>query len=137
METAALEREETHNLLLGYIIWLIGFTGAHRFYYGRPVTGTIWFCTLGLFGVGWILDAFLIPSMERSAERRYVPGRVNYSLAWILLTYLGFLGIHRFYMGKIWTGILYLATVCLGLVGVVYDFWSLNGQISEVNRART
>ncbi|MBM4251461.1 MAG: TM2 domain-containing protein [Deltaproteobacteria bacterium] len=135
MQAAFLEREDTHNLLLGYIIWLFGFTGAHRFYYGRPVTGTIWFCTLGLFGVGWILDAFLIPSMERSAERRYVPGRVNYSLAWILLTYVGFLGIHRFYMGKIWTGLLYLLTGGLGLVGVVYDFWTLNGQVSEANQA--
>ena len=27
----------THNRLIGYLFWLFGFTGAHRFYYGRPV----------------------------------------------------------------------------------------------------
>lgn len=35
---------------------------------------------------------------------------------------LGGLGIHRFYVGKIGTGILYLCTLGLGSVGVIYDF---------------
>jgi TM2 domain-containing membrane protein YozV len=39
-----------------------GFTGAHRFYYGKPVTGTIWFFTFGLLGIGWLIDVFLIPA---------------------------------------------------------------------------
>ena len=29
----------THSKLIGYILWLFGFTGSHRFYYGKPVTG--------------------------------------------------------------------------------------------------
>jgi formate-dependent nitrite reductase membrane component NrfD len=32
------------------------------------VTGTIWFFTLGLLGIGWIIDLFLIPSMDRQAD---------------------------------------------------------------------
>ena len=28
---------------IGYLLWIFGFMGAHRFYYGRPVSGTIWF----------------------------------------------------------------------------------------------
>jgi TM2 domain-containing membrane protein YozV len=44
--------ETSHNIPMGYILWNFGFTGAHRFYYGRPVTGTIWFFTLGLLGIG-------------------------------------------------------------------------------------
>ena len=40
--------------------------------YGKQVTGVIWFFTLGLFFIGWIIDLFLIPSMEREAERRFV-----------------------------------------------------------------
>lgn len=52
---------ETHSVLLGYLLWIFGFIGSHRFYYGRQVTGVIWFCTLGLFLVGWIIDLFLIP----------------------------------------------------------------------------
>ncbi len=39
-----------------YVLWVFGFTGAHRFYYGKPVTGTIWFFTLGLLGVGYLYD---------------------------------------------------------------------------------
>ena len=28
-----------HSKLIGYILWIFGFMGAHRFYYGKPVTG--------------------------------------------------------------------------------------------------
>ena len=129
-------QEESHSLVLGYALWLFGITGAHRFYYGKPVTGTIWFFTLGLLGIGWLIDAFLIPRMDRAADRRYQVGPINYSVAWLLLTYLGVFGIHRFYLGKVWTGLLYLCTGGFFLVGIVYDFWTLNGQIAEANKAR-
>jgi TM2 domain-containing membrane protein YozV len=124
---------DTHSKTIGYLLWIFGFTGAHRFYYGRPVTGTIWFFTAGLFLIGWIIDLFLIPSMDRSADRKYVPGPVDYSVAWILLTFLGWLGIHRFYMGKWGTGIVYLLTFGLLGLGILYDYLTLNSQISERN----
>jgi len=127
------QQQQTHSLLLGYLLWIFGFIGAHRFFYGRQVTGVIWFCTLGLLFIGWIIDLFLIPSMEREAGNRFVAGPVNYNLTWILLTFLGFLGIHRFYMGKIFTGLLYLLTGGLLMIGVLYDFLTLNEQLSEVN----
>ena len=44
---ATNERPDTHSKLIGYLLWIFGFTGAHRFYFGRPVSGTIWFLTLG------------------------------------------------------------------------------------------
>lgn len=123
----------THSKVIGYILWIFGFTGAHRFYYGKPVTGTIWLFTAGLLLIGWFIDLFLIPSMDRNADLKYVAGPTDYSVAWILLTFLGFFGIHRFYMGKIGTGILYLLTLGLLGIGVIYDFWTLNSQISERN----
>ncbi|MFP5305028.1 MAG: NINE protein, partial [Gammaproteobacteria bacterium] len=124
----------SHHLVIGYALWIFGFMGAHRFYYGRQITGTIWFFTLGLLFIGWIVDLFLIPSMDRSADMRYQEGRVDYSIAWLLLTFLGIFGIHRFYMGKWITGLIYLLTGGLFLIGVLYDYWTLNGQIDEVNR---
>jgi TM2 domain-containing membrane protein YozV len=127
----------THSKLVAYLLWLFGFTGSHRFYYGRPISGTIWFFTCGLFLIGWLIDAFLIPSMNRSAALRYVHGPVDYSLAWIFLTFLGWLGLHRFYMGKWGTGLLYLFTVGLLGLGILYDFWTLNSQVSEINQARS
>lgn len=124
---------DTHTLLLGYLLWIFGFTGAHRFYYGKQITGTIWFFTLGLFLIGWLVDLFLIPRMERQAELRYVSGRLNYDVAWILLTFLGVFGVHRFYMGKWISGIVWLLTGGLFLIGWLYDLWTLNEQVSEVN----
>ncbi len=127
------QSQPTHSVLLGYLLWIFGFIGAHRFYYGKQVTGVIWFFTFGLLFIGWIIDLLLIPSMQRGAEWRYVPGPINYDLTWILLTFLGVFGVHRFYMGKVFTGLLYLCTGGLFLVGYLYDFLTLNEQLSEVN----
>ncbi|MFZ5829175.1 MAG: TM2 domain-containing protein [Planctomycetota bacterium] len=125
---------DTHMMLVGYLLWIFGFTGSHRFYYGKPITGTIWFFTLGLLLIGWIIDLFLIPGMDREANFRFQAGRLDYTVAWLLLTFLGPFGIHRFYMGKWITGLLYLVTGGLLLLGVLYDYWTLNGQIDEINR---
>ena len=123
----------THSIVIGYVVWIFGFLGAHRFYYGRQITGTIWFFTAGLLGIGWFIDLFLIPSLDRSAESRYHVGRLDYTLAWILLTFLGVFGIHRFYMGKVITGLLWLVTGGLLGFGWLYDLWTLNEQIDEIN----
>jgi len=123
----------THSVLLGYIAWLFGFIGLHRFYYGKTLTGIVWFFTLGLLFIGWIIDLFLIPSMDRQAQRRFTPGLTDYSVAWLLLMFLGLLGIHRFYLGKWVTGIIYLISGGLLGIGWLYDLCTLNQQISDLN----
>lgn len=124
----------THSKAIGYILWIFGFTGSHRFYYGKPVTGVIWLLTLGLLGIGWLIDLFLIPGMDRAADRRYATGPYDYTVAWILQTFLGIFGAQRFYMGKWVTGLLYLFTGGLFAIGWAYDFCTLNGQVSELNQ---
>ncbi len=128
---------DTHLKSMGYILWIFGFTGSHRFYYGKPITGTIWFFTFGLLGIGWVIDLFLIPSMDSQADLKFRAGHIDYSLAWVLLTFLGFFGIHRMYMGKWITGLLYLVTGGLLGIGYLYDFWTLNEQITMVNTQGT
>jgi TM2 domain-containing membrane protein YozV len=124
---------DTHRKSIGYILWIFGFMGAHRFYYGKPVSGTIWFFTLGLLFIGWIIDLFLIPSMDRQADIKYRSGDLDHTVAWILLTFLGLFGIHRFYMGKWITGIVYLLSGGIFGIGYLYDLWTLNDQVSQIN----
>lgn len=126
--------DDTHSKIIGYILWIFGFMGAHRFYFGRPVSGTIYFFTLGIFLIGWIVDLFLIPGMDRTADMRYTSGNKDYTLGWILLTFLGIFGVHRFYLGKWITGLIWLLTGGLFLLGLLYDLWTLNEQIDEINR---
>jgi TM2 domain-containing membrane protein YozV len=71
--------------------------------------------------------------MDREADLRFRAGRYDYNVAWILLTFLGMFGIHRFYMGKWFTGIIYLRSGGLFLIGYIYDYWTLNDQLTILN----
>jgi len=84
-------------------------------------------------GVGWIIDLFLIPTLDKQADLRFTTGSIDYSIAWLLLTFLGIFGIHRMYMNKWITGIIYLLTGGLLGLGYLYDFWTLNDQITILN----
>jgi TM2 domain-containing membrane protein YozV len=128
------DTSKSHSVTIGYLLWIFGFTGAHRFYFGKPVTGVIWFLTGGLFLIGWIIDLFLIPGMDRKADARFVTGPVDYSVAWLLQTFLGVFGLHRFYMGKWGTGLIWLLTGGVFLIGWLIDFCTLNAQVDERNR---
>lgn len=135
--TATMAARDTHSMTVGYVMWIAGFLGMHRFYYGRPISGAIWFFTLGLLGIGWLVDLFLIPGMDRSCDRRYQAGPIDYTAAWVMLAFFGYLGLHRFYLGKWVTGIVYLLTGGLAGIGWLYDLCTLNGQIDERNRMQS
>ena len=128
---------QTHSLLVGYLLWILGFLGAHRFYYGKQLSGTIYFFTLGLLFIGWFVDLFLIPGMNDKADIRFNQGHIDFNISWLLLTFLGLFGVHRMYMGKWFTGLIYLCTVGLFGFGYIYDFWTLNDQISLINGSQT
>jgi TM2 domain-containing membrane protein YozV len=55
------------------------------------------------------------------------------NVAWILLTFLGIFGIHRFYLGKWISGTIWLLTGGLLSLGYLYDLWHLNQIVSENN----
>ena len=52
----------------------------------------------------------------------------------MLLVLLGIFGVHRFYLGKIGTGLLYLLTAGLFGFGIIYDLCTLNEQVDEQNQ---
>ena len=128
-----MKKQQTHSTLFGYVLWIFGFLGMHRFYYGKPISGTIWFFTLGLLGIGWLIDLFLIPGMQRDADIRFIDGPIDYNIAWLLLAFLGFFGIHRMYMGKWISGLVYLCTAGLFGIGWIFDLWTINDQITLIN----
>lgn len=62
------QRRETST---AYLWWFfLGVTGAHLFYLGRKGLGWLYLLTLGLLGVGVLVDLFLIPRRvrKRNAE---------------------------------------------------------------------
>ncbi len=128
-----IDQKKTHSLPLGYILWFFGFTGSHRFYYGKTWTGILYFFTFGLLGIGWLFDFFCIPGMEKEARTTYKDGTYSYNVSWVLLTFFGILGIHRMYLGKWITGIIWFLTGGFFLLGYLYDFLNLNEIVSERN----
>lgn len=45
----------------------------------------------------------------------------SYLITLLLAIFLGMFGVHRFYVGKVWTGIIYLLTAGLFGVGYIVD----------------
>jgi TM2 domain-containing membrane protein YozV len=126
----------THSIVIGYTLWLVlGIFGVHRFYYGRVRTGYLYLFTLGLGGVGVLVDLFLVPRMQRSVARRYQAGVYSYTTAWGLLLGLGVFGAHRFYLGHTRAGLLYALTLGVFGLGVLYDLARLDELVSEANEA--
>jgi TM2 domain-containing membrane protein YozV len=54
-------------------------------------------------------------------------------VAYLLWFLLGFLGVHKFYLGKIGWGILYIFTGGLFLVGLLIDLFTLPSQVRRAN----
>jgi hypothetical protein len=56
-----------------YILWaacFLGVAGLQRLYAGKIGTGLLYLFTWGLFGVGQVVDLFLIPRMVEDANNR-------------------------------------------------------------------
>jgi hypothetical protein len=54
---------------LFWMLWLMGFGGVHRLYNGKIASGVFYLLTWGGFGIGQIVDLFLVPEMAE--EQRY------------------------------------------------------------------
>lgn len=70
-----MSREKTE--VKAWFCWLFGFVGLcglHRFYLGKNASGWFYLLTFGVFGIGQILDAFVMESMVLDANTRpYLP----------------------------------------------------------------
>ncbi|MCX5953538.1 MAG: NINE protein [Cyanobacteria bacterium] len=63
---------ERRSVALSYGLWclsLVGVCGVHRLYNRKPLSGIFWLLTFGFFGVGQLIDLFLIPGMVEQANQ--------------------------------------------------------------------
>lgn len=61
-----MQNNNQNHPSISYLLWFgcfFGFAGLHRLYNGKIVTGVLWFCTWGFFGIGQFIDLILIPDM--------------------------------------------------------------------------
>jgi TM2 domain-containing membrane protein YozV len=49
---------------VAYLLWFfLGVFSAHRFYLGKIGSGVLYLLTFQLFGIGWIIDLFILGGM--------------------------------------------------------------------------
>ena len=86
----------------------ITFTGFHNFYLGRTAWGVVYLFTVGLFGIGWLIDGVRMPFLLRSANLRLKaeslepPRKKSVDTAYVLtfIPFTGLLGIQHYYLRR-------------------------------------
>lgn len=109
----------------------------------RKGFGTAYCFTLGMFGIGWLLDIFRLPKLVAEANKRAIeveenPEALNKKrpktlddayVTWIF----GILGAHHFYLGNNEFGFAYLFTFGMGGVGWLIDFFRMPILVKRAN----
>ena len=110
------------------LAFFFGVFGVHRFYVGKIATGLLQLFTFGGFGIWTVIDWIIILCKEftdvrgKKLRNWYHPANVADTSAtvtsekiilpaFLLATFFGVFGAHRFYVGKIGTGFLHLFTL--------------------------
>ena len=115
-ERKTSEKNYVTTLLLAYFL---GVFGVHRFYAGKIGTGILMLLTVGGFGIWALIDMvfimlgkftdgddlpILMDRMDKDTSDK------DFTTTALLCYFLGVMGIHRFYVGKIGTGVVMFLT---------------------------
>ncbi|MBF4607542.1 TM2 domain-containing protein [Curtobacterium sp. VKM Ac-1393] len=71
------------------------------------------------------------PATQQAYSNARPQKHIGTAYKWIF--FFGIVGAHRYYMGKVGTGILYTFTAGLFGIGVLVDVFTLDGQVIDVN----
>ena len=112
--------------------------------------GLLYAFTLGLFGVGWIMDGIFMwklvaQAMDRMAsDAKSVDSTDRIEQADLYTAYVlciclitGLLGLHHYYLRRWNFGVLYTCTLGLVGIGFVVDLIRLSYLVKRINKERT
>ncbi|XP_072043176.1 uncharacterized protein [Amphiura filiformis] len=120
--------QKNKSLVMAYIFWFpLGIFGLHRMYLDHWFMGIVYMCTLGYFGIGWIVDGFCLPSIVKETNaglstKHVVAGVVKQIR-----------GIQHQYLGRPWYRLAYQLTAGLFLVGWVSDIFRMSTLVNQAN----
>ena len=114
----AIERSGKSFTATALLCHFLGVFGIHRFYVGKILTGILMLLTFGAFGIWTLIDLIIVLTGNfKDASGRLIlmeeepnQSEKGFAATAILCFLIGSLGAHRFYAGKILTGILMLLT---------------------------
>ncbi|EDV24590.1 uncharacterized protein TRIADDRAFT_56542 [Trichoplax adhaerens] len=118
-----------------YVMWVFGFLGVHHFYLGNIGFGFAYLFTIGMGGVGWLVDFFRMPVLVRRANTHPPSPFKHLDSAYVLTFPLGFLGLQHFYLGKPGLGLTYLLTFGLVGIGFLADIIRMPFVVREINES--
>lgn len=132
--------ETKKNMSDAYTLWFpFGLLGFHHFYLNNTGFGVLYVFTFGLFGIGWLVDLFRMPSMIRESNSRTKEQMVKHiGMAYALGIFpLGIFGSHHFYLNRPLWGLLYLISFGMFGLGWIIDWFRIPLLVKRVNKHLT
>jgi len=80
-----------------------------------------------------IIGLFILGSNLRHRRDSMNTNQRDTGIAYLLLLFGGFLGLHKFYLNRPGWGVVYIFTGGLGCVGLIYDLFTLPAQVRRCN----
>lgn len=123
---------EGKSLGTAYILGLspLGIFGAYHYYLGNVKLGLIYTFTLGIFGIGWIVDLFRMKKLVRKAglDKRSV------GTAYIMsIPPFGLFGAYHYYLGNYGLGIAYTLSLGIFSIGWIVDLFRMKTLVRAAN----
>ena len=117
------------------------FSGFHHYYLRRPIWGLLYTFSVGLFGIGWLIDGLRMHWLVKNANKVLETTTPNglekktceaHALAIFPLT--GLLGFQHYYLGRYNQGFFY--TLTLGNVGIgwIVDLFRIPSLVKKRNK---